>query len=262
MMTPVGTAMLFRAFPPSERARASAVITMPTAIAPALGPVLGGWLVDNASWRWIFYVNLPVGFVTLIFVLYFIREHREHEAGRFDVLFLLPLFLQELRGISALKSGLTTFPRALGMLLMVPLSSRLYPRVGPRRMLTGAGGHHSHLGAVSPGRPRDEPLVDSRDHVPAGRLDESRHRRLPGGRVCINPIGGNRPRVSALQYQPTGRRVHRGCGPGDCPWPAQLRNCLPSCVCCLNRVRPFGDCLRLADSRRGRRGLNAAAPQT
>jgi MFS family permease len=45
------------------------------------------------------------------------------------------LFLQELRGLSALESGLTTFPQALGMLLMVPLSSRLYPRVGPRLML-------------------------------------------------------------------------------------------------------------------------------
>src|SRR6266850_813951 len=85
MMTPVGTAMLFRAFPPAERARASAVITMPTAIAPALGPVLGGWLVDNASWRWIFYVNVPVGLATIVFALLFLREHTEPAAGRFDL---------------------------------------------------------------------------------------------------------------------------------------------------------------------------------
>ncbi len=219
MMTPVGTAMLFRAFPPAERARASAVVTVPTAIAPALGPVLGGWLVDDPGWRWIFYVNVPVGLATLAFALVFLREHKEPAAGRFDlwgflcsggglalvlyaisqapadgwtsapvvasgllgimlfgllvvlqlrrpapmlhlrlfgdrmfrsanlsmfmvyavllgVLFLLPLFLQELRGLSALESGLTTFPQALGMLLMVPVTSRLYPRVGPRRMLT------------------------------------------------------------------------------------------------------------------------------
>jgi EmrB/QacA subfamily drug resistance transporter len=218
MMTPVGTTMLFRAFPPAERARASAVITIPTAIAPALGPVLGGWLVDNATWRWIFYVNVPVGLATLAFALVFLREHREPAPGRFDVwgflcsggglalllyalsqapahgwtstavvvsglagvvlcgllvilelhrpdpilhlhlfadrmfryanlsmfmvyamllgvLFLLPLFLQELRGLSALESGLTTFPQAFGMLLMVPVTGRLYPRVGPRRML-------------------------------------------------------------------------------------------------------------------------------
>jgi EmrB/QacA subfamily drug resistance transporter len=219
MMTPVGTAMLFRAFPSAERARASAIVTVPTAIAPALGPVLGGWLVDNASWRWIFYVNVPVGLATLVFALLFLREHKERAAGGFDVwgflcsgaglalvlyalsqapahgwtstvvvisgllgillfgllvllelrrpdpmlhlrlfsdrmfrsanlsmfmvyavllgiLFLLPLFLQELRGLSALKSGLTTFPQALGMLLVVPVTGRLYPRVGPRRMLT------------------------------------------------------------------------------------------------------------------------------
>ena len=224
MLTPVGTAMLFRAFPPQERAQASAVLTVPTAIAPALGPVLGGWLVDNASWRWIFYVNLPIGLAALLFTLVFIREHTEPSAGRFDlwgfvcsggglalvlyalslgptkgwtsapvlvsgvtgialfallvvvelrrpdpilhlrlfgdrmfrsgslamfmaygmlvgVLFLLPLFLQQLRGLSAFESGLTTFPQALGILLMVRVSSRLYPRLGPRRMLaTGLAG--------------------------------------------------------------------------------------------------------------------------
>jgi MFS family permease len=51
------------------------------------------------------------------------------------VLFLLPLYLQQLRGLSALESGLTTFPQALGMLIMVSVTSRLYPRVGPKRML-------------------------------------------------------------------------------------------------------------------------------
>jgi MFS family permease len=53
----------------------------------------------------------------------------------FGVLFLLPLFLQQLRGLSAFEAGLTTFPQAIGMVLMVQVSSRLYPRVGPRRML-------------------------------------------------------------------------------------------------------------------------------
>ena len=61
MLVPVGTAMLFRAFPPIERARASTVLIVPTVLAPALGPVLGGWLVTDVSWRWIFYVNLPIG---------------------------------------------------------------------------------------------------------------------------------------------------------------------------------------------------------
>ncbi|TAK67597.1 MAG: MFS transporter, partial [Dehalococcoidia bacterium] len=50
MLTPVGTAMLFRAFPPSERAKASAVLAIPAVVAPASGPVLGGYLVEYQSW--------------------------------------------------------------------------------------------------------------------------------------------------------------------------------------------------------------------
>ena len=48
---------------------------------------------------------------------------------------MLPLFLQQLLGLTALDSGLTTFPQALGMLATVQLTSRLYPRIGPRRMM-------------------------------------------------------------------------------------------------------------------------------
>ena len=65
MMTPVGTAMLSREFPGDERAKASAIISVPVVLAPTLGPVLGGYLVEYVSWRWIFYINLPVGIVGL-----------------------------------------------------------------------------------------------------------------------------------------------------------------------------------------------------
>src|SRR5262249_31681910 len=81
---PVGAAMLFRAFPPAERARASTILMVPTVLAPALGPVLGGWLITDVSWRWIFYVNLPVGVFGFLFSLLYLREHREPSAGRFD----------------------------------------------------------------------------------------------------------------------------------------------------------------------------------
>ncbi len=60
-MVPVGMAMLFRTFPPSERVRASSILIIPTAIAPALGPVIGGLFVTDVSWRWVFYVNIPIG---------------------------------------------------------------------------------------------------------------------------------------------------------------------------------------------------------
>jgi EmrB/QacA subfamily drug resistance transporter len=85
MLTPVGTAMLFRAFAAHERAQASAVLTVPTAIAPAVGPVLGGWLVDYATWRWIFYLNVPIGIAAFAFALLFLREHVEPGPGRFDM---------------------------------------------------------------------------------------------------------------------------------------------------------------------------------
>ena len=65
MMAPVGMAMLYRVFPPSERVRAASILTIPTTMAPALGPVLGGFLVTNLSWRWVFFVNLPIGIAAI-----------------------------------------------------------------------------------------------------------------------------------------------------------------------------------------------------
>jgi hypothetical protein len=53
------------------------------------------------------------------------------------VLFVMPLFLQDARGVSALESGLTTFPEAIGVVLSVQLVARIYPRIGPRRLLVG-----------------------------------------------------------------------------------------------------------------------------
>jgi EmrB/QacA subfamily drug resistance transporter len=218
MLLPVGTAMLFRAFPPIERAKAASMVIVPTVLAPALGPVVGGWLVTDVSWRWIFFLNLPIGVAAFMFGLFALREHREETAGPFDlpgfvlsgsslalilfalsegpqkgwgapvviatgvcgviafaalvivethiphpmlmlklfkermfrnanivfgltfgsfvgVLFLLPLFLQELRGLSALQSGLTTFPQAVGMIIASQVVSRLYHGVGPRRLI-------------------------------------------------------------------------------------------------------------------------------
>lgn len=86
MLTPVGTAMLFRAFPAGERAKASAVLVVPAAVAPALGPVLGGWLVDTVSWRWIFFLNLPVGIIALAFVVFALRDDgQDVRPGPFDI---------------------------------------------------------------------------------------------------------------------------------------------------------------------------------
>jgi EmrB/QacA subfamily drug resistance transporter len=84
MLTPVGMAMLYRTFPPAERVRASRILVIPTACAPALGPVVGGLLVTQLSWRWVFYVNVPIGAAAVLFGAVFLDEHREPVPGRFD----------------------------------------------------------------------------------------------------------------------------------------------------------------------------------
>lgn len=219
-LTPVGAAILYRTFPPEERVRVSRILIIPTVVAPACGPVLGGFLVDALSWRWVFFVNAPIGLLTCLFGFLFLHEHKEEHAGRFDlpgfllagaglalamyalsegpaygwtspaillsgclgllvlaifvvielrvsepmidlrlfgnrlfrtsnlvtifssagflgILFMVPLFLQEARGADALTSGLTTFPEALGVVTSSQIVARLYPRVGPRRLMVG-----------------------------------------------------------------------------------------------------------------------------
>ena len=218
MLTPVGTAMVFRAFPPAERAQAAALLAIPTTVAPASGPVLGGYLVEYQSWHWIFFINIPIGLAGLLVAALLLREDKQVKPGRLDVpgfllsatglasllyalaeagsrgfddprvlasglpglallaifsivelrteepmidirllrdklfraanavqfvafagfagaLFLLPLLLQAEMGLTPLESGLTTFPQAIGVAMMVQPAGRLYRRVGPRRLL-------------------------------------------------------------------------------------------------------------------------------
>src|SRR6478735_5180876 len=65
MIMPVGQAILAQAAGPQRMGRVMSVIGVPTLLGPVLGPVIGGLIVDNLSWRWIFFVNLPVGAVAL-----------------------------------------------------------------------------------------------------------------------------------------------------------------------------------------------------
>jgi MFS transporter, DHA2 family, multidrug resistance protein len=60
-MVPIAQAILLESFPPHKRGVAMATFAMGVVVAPILGPTLGGWITDNFSWRWIFYINLPVG---------------------------------------------------------------------------------------------------------------------------------------------------------------------------------------------------------
>jgi EmrB/QacA subfamily drug resistance transporter len=220
MLAPVGMAMLFRVFPPSERVRASSILTVGTTLAPAIGPVLGGLLVTDLTWRWVFFVNLPIGIAAVIFGSLCLERSEPQGRDTFDIpgfilggaglgllmygisegalkdwssptviatcvsgvallgalvvtelrtahpmvdlrllsarlfrsasgvlflsmggflgtLYLVPLYFQDARGLSALQSGLSTFPEAFGVMIGAQFASRLiYPRLGPRRHIT------------------------------------------------------------------------------------------------------------------------------
>ena len=64
-LAPSEQSMLVDTFPPAKRAAAFGLYSMAIVLAPALGPTLGGWITDNSSWRWIFFINVPVGFLSL-----------------------------------------------------------------------------------------------------------------------------------------------------------------------------------------------------
>ena len=66
--------MLLESFAPHERGKAMAFWALGIVVAPILGPVLGGWLTDTYSWRWVFYINLPVGIVSLMMTRAFVFD--------------------------------------------------------------------------------------------------------------------------------------------------------------------------------------------
>ncbi|HEY6866616.1 MAG TPA: DHA2 family efflux MFS transporter permease subunit [Candidatus Eisenbacteria bacterium] len=231
-LMPSQMAILRQTFPRKEQGMAMAVVGMVITFGPAVGPTLGGWIVDNWSWPWIFYINLPVGLLGIAMSARFVHEPEDIRAANvaqaarlkrdFDWLgivllsvglaslqyvleegnrndwfasrliaalgltaaaaligfvvtelrapapavnlrlfrdpvfasatllagvmfsslmagmFLLPVFMQEMLGFTALKSGLALMPRALIMMVVTPFVGRIYNHVSPR-LLIAAG---------------------------------------------------------------------------------------------------------------------------
>jgi DHA2 family multidrug resistance protein len=85
-MQPLSQAVLLEAFPPQDRGKAMGFWGLGIVVAPILGPVLGGWLTDTYSWRWVFYINLPVGITSIIMTQLFVFDppYLRHEVTKVD----------------------------------------------------------------------------------------------------------------------------------------------------------------------------------
>jgi DHA2 family multidrug resistance protein len=85
-LQPISQAVLLEAFPPRDRGKAMGFWGLGIVVAPMLGPVLGGWLTDNYSWRWVFYINIPIGVLSIIMTKLFIFDpsYIRRPKGRVD----------------------------------------------------------------------------------------------------------------------------------------------------------------------------------
>jgi MFS transporter, DHA2 family, multidrug resistance protein len=81
-LAPVEQAILVDTFPPAKRASAFALYTVAIVTAPAIGPVLGGWITDNYNWRWVFLINIPIGILSLFLTQRFVHDPPAFEAER------------------------------------------------------------------------------------------------------------------------------------------------------------------------------------
>ena len=95
-MIPSSQAILMESFPPKKQGIAQALFGLGVVVAPVVGPVLGGWLTDSYSWRWIFYINIPIGLVAIWAIQQTVEDPpwvRNSDPGPFDGLGLIALSL-------------------------------------------------------------------------------------------------------------------------------------------------------------------------
>ncbi|SEL99883.1 drug resistance transporter, EmrB/QacA subfamily [Paenibacillus sp. cl141a] len=93
MVTPIGMAVIYRLAPPNKIGAVMGVLGIPILIAPAIGPVLSGWLIDYVSWQWIFLINLPIGVLAVVLGMKFLPVFPPGHAPKLDRvgMFLAPV---------------------------------------------------------------------------------------------------------------------------------------------------------------------------
>src|SRR6201994_2841715 len=131
MMTPVGRLVLLRSVPRSDLVRALAWLTTPALIGPVVGPPLGGFITTYFHWRWIFWINVPIGILGVLLSLRFIDNLREQAVPRFDfkgfVLSGVGL-LSLIAGLSMIGRGIAPYWLVAAMIAIGVLSLAAYAR--------------------------------------------------------------------------------------------------------------------------------------
>jgi MFS family permease len=164
LLIPVGQAMAYRHFPAAERSQLTAQVMSVALLVPALSPALGGLIVDNVSWRWIFYANLPLALMTLLLTMLWIKPDRPSSRrvpldvgsifqqmrspmlrtamliylcipGVFIGISLIAILYLRGLGYDATQTGALMLPWALASALAIFLSKKLFNRCGPKPLL-------------------------------------------------------------------------------------------------------------------------------
>jgi EmrB/QacA subfamily drug resistance transporter len=108
MLMPLGMTILTRAAGPERLGRVMAILGVPMLLGPIFGPILGGWLIDVASWHWIFLINVPIGIVAAIYAWRVLDRDEVHPSEGFDFIGMLLLS----PGLALFLYGLSSIPAA------------------------------------------------------------------------------------------------------------------------------------------------------
>jgi EmrB/QacA subfamily drug resistance transporter len=144
MILPVGQMMIARTAGPQNMGRVMSVIAIPTMLAPILGPVLGGVILQNLSWRWIFFVNVPIGIIAVIAGLRVMKSTRSTSTERLDYVGLLLLVLgmplltyglAEIGTVNTIDSGRVLGPGLAGIALIIAFAFHALRLRGVRPLL-------------------------------------------------------------------------------------------------------------------------------
>ncbi|MDT4995106.1 MAG: hypothetical protein QOH97_4998 [Actinoplanes sp.] len=117
MLMPLGMTIMTRAAGPKRMGRLMAILGVPMLLGPIGGPILGGWLIDTASWHWIFLINVPIGVIALVYALVALPKDSPHPSESFDfvgMLMMSPGLALFLYGVSSIPAeGKVGTPKVL-----------------------------------------------------------------------------------------------------------------------------------------------------